>query len=47
MKHPGIGVFKDGVKAEQWAARQEKSKVVKKVSIEPFVRQPYGWRENA
>jgi hypothetical protein len=42
----GNRVFKDRGKAEQWAARQEKSKVVKKVRIEPFVRQPYRWRES-
>jgi hypothetical protein len=41
----GNRVFKDRAKAEQWAARQEKSKVVKKVRIEPFVREPYRWRE--
>jgi hypothetical protein len=42
----GNRVFKDRAKAEQWAARQEKSKVVKKkVRIESFVRQPYRWRE--
>ena len=28
-------MFKGRAKAEQWAARQEKSKVVKKVLIEP------------
>ena len=41
----GNRVFKDRAKAERWAARQEKSKVVKDVSIEAFVRQPYGRRE--
>jgi hypothetical protein len=40
----GNRVFKDREKAEQWAARQRKSKVVKKVRIESFVRRPYGWR---
>ena len=39
-------VFKDREKAERWAARQKNSKVVKKVSIEPFVRQPYRWRDS-
>ena len=43
----GNRVFKDRGKAEQWAARQKKSKVVKNVSIEPFVREPYGWREKS
>jgi hypothetical protein len=44
----GNRVFKDRGKAEaeEWAARQKKSKVVKKVRIEPFVRRPYGWRKS-
>jgi hypothetical protein len=36
----GNRVFKDRAKAERWAARQEKSGVVKKVSVEEFVREP-------
>jgi hypothetical protein len=35
----GNRVFKDREKAEEWAARQKKSPVVKKAVIEPFVRQ--------
>ena len=35
----GHRVFKDREKAEEWAARQEKSGVVKKAVLEPFVRQ--------
>jgi hypothetical protein len=42
----GNRVFKDRGKAEQWAARQEKSPVVRKVSIKKFVRQLYRWRES-
>ena len=41
----GNRVFKDRDKAERWATRQKKSPVVKKVSIEPVVNQPYRWRE--
>jgi hypothetical protein len=41
----GNRVFKDRDKAERWATRQKKSPVVKKVSIELFVNQPYRWRE--
>jgi hypothetical protein len=37
----GNRVFKDREKAEEWAARQKKSPVVKKVALEPFVRQQY------
>ena len=37
----GNRVFKDRAKAEWWAARQEKSRVVKKVTLEPFVRDTY------
>ena len=33
-------VFNDLERAKKWAARQEKSPVVKKVRIEPFVRGP-------
>jgi hypothetical protein len=33
--------LKDRAKAERWAERQKKSPVVKRVSIEPFVRKPY------
>ncbi len=40
----GNRVFKDREKAEEWAARQEKSPVVKKAVLEPFVRQQYGGR---
>lgn len=39
-------VFNDLERAKKWAARQEKSKVVKKVRIEPFVLRPYGWRKS-
>ena len=42
----GNRVFKDLDHAKRWAARQEKSKVVKKCRIEPFVREPYRWRES-
>ena len=41
----GNRIFKDRDKAEQWATRQKKSPVVKKVLIEPVVNQPYRWRE--
>lgn len=41
----GNRVFKDCIKAEEWAARQKKSPVVKKVSISKFFREPYRWRE--
>ncbi len=34
----GNRVFKDRSKAERWAARQEKSGVVKKVALEAFMR---------
>jgi len=37
-------VFRDREKAEQYAARQKKSPVVKKAVLEPFVRQQYGGR---
>jgi hypothetical protein len=37
----GNRVFKDREKAEEWAARQEKSPTVKKAVLEPFVRQQY------
>ncbi len=37
----GNRVFKDREKAEEWAARQEKSPVVKKAVIEPFMRDAY------
>jgi len=40
----GNRVFKNREKAEEWAARQEKSPVVKKAVLEPFVRQQYGGR---
>ena len=40
----GNRVFKDRGKAEEWAARQKKSPVVKKAVLEPFVRQPYAGR---
>ena len=41
----GNRVFSDLGRAKRWAARQEKSAVVKKCRIEPFVREPYRWRE--
>jgi hypothetical protein len=37
----GNRVFKDRDKAEEWAARQKKSAVVKKAIVEGFVRQQY------
>ena len=37
----GHRVFKDRAKAERWAERQEKSSVVKKAVLEPFVRDAY------
>ena len=37
----GNRVFKDRAKAETFAVRQEKSPVVKKAVLEPFVRQQY------
>ncbi len=40
----GHKVYKDQADAEKWAERQRKSKVVKKVVLEPFVRQHYGGR---
>jgi hypothetical protein len=40
----GNRVFKDREKAEEWAARQQKSPTVKKAVIEPFVRQQYAGR---
>jgi len=40
----GNRIFKDRRKAEQWAARQKKSGVVKKVALESFVRRHYGGR---
>ena len=43
----GNRVFKDREKAEEWAARQKKSPVVKKAMIEPFVRQQYAGRRVA
>ncbi|MBV9887539.1 MAG: hypothetical protein JO119_13410 [Acidobacteria bacterium] len=42
----GNRVFKDLDRAKRWAARQEKSKVVKKCRIEPFTREPYRWRQS-
>ena len=42
----GNRIFSNLDKAKRWAARQEKSKVVKKCRIEPFVREPYRWRES-
>jgi hypothetical protein len=42
----GNRVFSDLARAKRWAARQEKSKVVKKCRIEPFVQEPYRWRES-
>ena len=40
----GNRVFKDREKAEEWAARQKQSPVVKKAELEPFVRQQHGGR---
>src|SRR6266481_3707702 len=40
----GNRVFKGREKAEEWAARQKKSPVVKKAVLEPFVRQQNGER---
>jgi hypothetical protein len=37
----GNRVFKDRAKAERFAARQEKSAVVKKAVLVPFVRNAY------
>ena len=42
----GNRVFKDLDRAKRWAAGQEKSNCVKKCRIEPFVREPYRWRES-
>ena len=39
----GNRVFKNREKAEEWAARQEKSPVVKRVKIEEFKRDVRGW----
>jgi hypothetical protein len=39
-------VFNDLERAKKWAARQEKSAVVKKCRIEAFVREPLRWRES-
>jgi|HubBroStandDraft_5_1064220.scaffolds.fasta_scaffold259811_3 hypothetical protein len=41
----GDRVFSNLDRANRWAARQEKSKVVKKCKIEPFTREPYRWRD--
>lgn len=41
----GNRVFKDLDRAKRWAARQEKSVVVKKCRIEPFTREPYRCRD--
>jgi hypothetical protein len=41
----GNRVFKDLDRAKRWAARQEKSKVVKRCRIEVFVRERYRWRD--
>jgi|ERR1051326_1987927 hypothetical protein len=40
----GNRVFKDREKAEEWAARQKKSPVVKKTVIELFIRQQHRGR---
>jgi len=40
----GNRVFKDRAKAEKWAERQRKSRVVKEAVLEPFVRKQYGGR---
>jgi hypothetical protein len=39
----GHRVFKDREKAEQYAARQGKSPVVKKIKIEAFTRDRHEW----
>jgi len=39
----GNRVFKDRLKAEKWAARQEKSPVVKKAKIETFAARGRDW----
>lgn len=38
-------VFRDRNKAASWARRQEKSNVVKRCRIEPFIREFGGWRK--
>jgi hypothetical protein len=40
----GKRVFKDRAKVERFAVRQERSGVVKKAVLEPFVRQQYAGR---
>jgi hypothetical protein len=40
-KTSGNRVFKDRAKAERYAERQKQSGVVKKVALEPFVRDAY------
>lgn len=42
----GNRIFRDQFKAEQWAKRQEKSKVVKKCRIEKFTRSFSSWRKS-
>jgi hypothetical protein len=37
----GHRVFKERKKAEKWAERQKKSATVKKVTLQPFVRDAY------
>jgi hypothetical protein len=37
----GNRIFKDKIKAEQWAARQKKSLTVKSATLKPFVRDAY------
>ena len=43
----GHRVFKDRNKAERWAERQRKSRVVKFVRVESFTSQPLSWRDSA
>jgi len=43
----GNRVFKDSAKAERWATRQEKSGVVKKATVEAFVRRQHGGRRTS
>jgi hypothetical protein len=43
----GNRVFKVRAKAEKWAARQEKSAVVKRTKVEEFVRDTLGWLKRA
>jgi hypothetical protein len=40
-------IFKDRAKAERWAKRQERSKVVNKCRLEPFSRDLGEWRKRS